>query len=503
MRDAHFSEILTVKEMYAADRAAVALGVPSLSLMEAAGASVAGAVIETWSPRPTLVLCGPGNNGGDGFVVARHLFERGWPVKVTSLVPESSFAGDAAINAARWAAIGAIAPAAVDNLDGAELVIDAMFGAGLSRGLDDVARDIADLINRRQIACVAVDVPSGIHGDLGSVMPTSDGHAGIAPRATLTVTFFRPKPAHVLFPGRDLCGRLIVADIGIPDQILDTLAPRQVINRPGLWHLPVPSWRSHKYARGHTIVFGGAAESGAARLAARAARRAGTGLLSLAVPSALFPIYAADAPGAMLRAIDSSDDFDSVLKDSRRNAVVIGPGFGVGPLTVERVLRVLDTDKAVVVDADALTSFASEPNVLFDACRARKAATIFTPHDGEFARLFEHEGSKIDRARAAAADTAAIIVLKGPDTVVAEPHGRAAVLCSTSHWLSTGGSGDVLAGFVAALVAQGLSGYEAAAAAVWLHDACGRLAGAGAIAEDLPDVLPTVLKSLIVNKKLP
>ena len=492
------AEILSVAEMYAADRAAGAAGRTGTALMEAAGAAVAREIAATWSPRPALVACGPGNNGGDGFVAARHLVARGWPITVATLEPLDRLRGDAAIAATRWISTGG--PAAIkldpEQLSRHELFIDALFGAGLNRGLEGVARDVVDAVNQRRVPTVAIDVPSGLHGDTGAVLPSIAGGRGVAPQATLTVTFFRQKPAHVLFPGKSLCGRLVVADIGIPADVLHGIAPCLYVNQPGLWHLPVPTWASHKYTRGHAVVFGGV-DSGAARLAARAARRIGAGLLTLAVPSSAMPIYAADAPGAFVKAADSTDDVDAILRDTRRNAVLIGPGFGVGPVTADRVLRILETDKAVVVDADALSSFASQPDVLFSACRDRKAATVFTPHEGEFARLFQHRGGKVERARAAAEESGAVVILKGADTVVADPQGTAAISADTSSWLATGGSGDVLAGYVLGLIAQGLTGFEAAAAAVWLHCACGLILGPGLIAEDLPESLSDVLKALV------
>ena len=489
-------EILSVAEMYAADKAAAALGRAGSMLMEAAGAAVAREICRSWSPRRTLIACGPGNNGGDGYVVARHLFERGWPVRVVSTVPLATLRGDAAWAASTWTSIGGHVEALQPDVPvDIELIVDALFGAGLSRGIDGTISEFIAAVRRSQAPVVAVDIPSGIAGDTGQILPTADRKAGCALAAALTVTFFRPKPAHFLFPGKNLCGRTVVADIGIPDAVLSAIAPRASINRPGLWQLPEPNWSTHKYHRGHVVVIGGA-DVGAARLAARAARRAGAGLLTLAVPSGAVATCSADSPGAFVKPLDSSDDAERILKDPRRNAVVIGPGLGVGPVTADRVLQVLATDKSVVLDADGLTSFAGKPDLLFSATRERRSPTVFTPHDGEFARLFALDGGKIDRARAAADRSGAVVVLKGADSVVAAPDGRVAMTDHSSPWLSTGGSGDVLAGFTGALLGQGMTGFEAAAAAVWLHNACAKFRGPGLIAEDLPDAVAEAVRGL-------
>jgi NAD(P)H-hydrate epimerase len=497
-------EILSVAEMSAADRAAMAAGVPSLDLMEAAGAAVVREIAKRWSRRPAVIMCGPGNNGGDGFVIARLLQADGWPVRVALLGGLAALKGDAAVNARRWqAAGGATAPLDAWALGEAALAVDALFGAGLRQGLNGSARDAVERINARGLDCVAVDLPSGVAGDSGLVLADPDraDAAGVAPRCRLTVTFFRPKPAHLLYPGRALCGELVVADIGIPESVLGPIAPKTFVNGPGLWSFPAPAWHAHKYVRGHAIVFGAAEMTGAARLAARGARRIGAGLLTLAVPGAARPIYAAEAPGAFVTACDTPEDAEAVLADPRRNAVLLGPGFGVGPITCTRALGVLDTKKAVVLDADALTSFAAKPEILFSAIKARPAPTVLTPHDGEFARLFgrtlERIPGKLARARAAAEAANAVIILKGPDTVIAAPGGRAAINATGTPWLATGGSGDVLAGFVLGLLAQGCPPWEAAAMAVWLHGRCAEAIGPGLLAEDLPDTLPRVLNDLI------
>lgn len=493
--------ILSVAEMYAADRAAMAAGVPSLTLMESAGTAIAREIAKRWKKQFVLILCGPGNNGGDGFVVARLLFNAGWPVRLALLGEIADLKGDAAVNAQRWQQMGGgITPLGADTLDDLfsrnPLVIDALFGAGLSRGLTGVAADAVRRINASSLTCIAVDVPSGVHGDSGLVLPDifQVSRPGTAPQCALTVTFFKPKPAHVLFPGRALCGELVVGDIGIPDAVLDEISPQAWMNGPALWSLPHPTWQSHKYTRGHGIIFGGADMTGAARLAGHAARKIGAGLLTFAVPARAHQIYASDQPGAFVKVVESAADLESLLADTRKNAVLIGPGFGVGTAACSLVLRLLSTDKAVVLDADALSSFAADPLLLFEAIKSRTAPLVMTPHEGEFVRLFNSKGSKLARARDAAAQSGAIMLLKGPDTVIATPDGRVAVNDVAAPWLATGGSGDVLAGCVLGLLSQGLPAWQAASAAAWIHTKAGASIGPGLIAEDLISRIPEVNK---------
>ncbi|MGE3333345.1 MAG: NAD(P)H-hydrate dehydratase [Rhodospirillaceae bacterium] len=480
--------VLSVAEMYAADKAAAAAGIATMTLMEAAGLAVTRAIEARWPRRPVTVLCGPGNNGGDGFVVARLLAERGWTVQVGLLGGVEALKGDAAANARRWLDIGGARPLTPDLLSGAPLVVDALFGAGLSRGLEGPAREVIAAVNDRAFTCIAVDVPSGVHGDTGEVLD------GIAPRCAATVTFFRPKPAHFLYPARDLCGELVVADIGIPAAVLGDIAPRTAHNTPALWSLPRWTWREHKYDHGYAVVIGGGVMTGAARLAARAARRAGAGLLRLAVPAGAVPLYTAAEPGAFVQAMDTPAELDDLLADKRRNGVLIGPGAGVGAATRARVLRILDSGKAVVLDADALTSFEDNPTLLLEAIGAATAPVVITPHGGEFGRIFKiPAGSRLERARAAATASGAVVILKGPDTVVAAPDGYASIASNAPPWLATGGSGDVLAGLVLGLLVQGMGGWQAANAAVWLHGEAGGRMGRGLIAEDLAEALPGIL----------
>ncbi len=507
-------KLLTTMEMAAADRLAIASGVPSLDLMARAGeavAEVAGTMVDIGAR--ILVLAGPGNNGGDAFVAARRLAEQGYRVRLALLGDRSALKGDAAHFAARW-------PGSIETVDrtcirDSDLIVDGLFGAGLSRAIEGPAADAIAAINASRIPVLAIDVPSGLDGSTGA--PT-----GAVVEATRSITFFRRKPGHILLPGRVLCGPVTLADIGIPASVLDEIGARTFVNDPALWRdaLPAQKPEGHKYTRGHVVVVSGPAEStGAARLGARGALRIGAGLVTVATPRAAFPVNAAHLTAIMLKPFDVPEGLTGVLTDKRRNAVLIGPGCGVGPATCRMVEIALQSGAGVVLDADALTSFEvatadpaaaspasfgflpgaaaaapAGPERLFAAIKANAGRpVVLTPHDGEFRRLFGTlSGSRLERARHAAAESGAVIVLKGPDTCIAAPDGRAAINDNAPPWLATAGSGDVLAGFVTGLLAQGVPAFEAAAAAVWLHGACGAAAGQGLIAEDLPEALPGI-----------
>ena len=479
--------LLTVEQMYAADKAAMAGGVSGEALMEAAGVAVAGAIRERFSPAPVVILCGPGNNGGDGFVVARQLAAAGWPVTLALLGDAGRLKGDAALMAGRWdGAVEALDPGL---LDGAGLVVDGLFGAGLGRAIEGVAAEVIEAVAGRGLDCVAVDMPSGVHGDSGAVL-------GVAAPARLTVTFFRRKPGHLLLPGRALCGETVVADIGIPESVLDGIAPAQFANQPALWRgrFPWPGPGDHKYSRGHALVVGGGAEAtGAARLAARAALRAGSGLATVACPPDALATYAAALEAVMVRPVADDAAFDALIADGRKNAVLVGPGTDVTDATRRRVLAALAAGKACVLDADALTVFQDNPSELFDRI---SSPCLLTPHEGEFARLFDVEGDKLARTRAAAAQSGAAVLLKGGDTVIAAPSGRAAINANAPATLATAGSGDVLAGIALGLMAQGMTPFDAGCAAAWLHGEAAARFGPGLIAEDLCETLPAALAVL-------
>jgi ADP-dependent NAD(P)H-hydrate dehydratase / NAD(P)H-hydrate epimerase len=455
--------LLTPDEMAGADRLA---GNGSL-LMEAAGRAVARAIRTRFRPRRVLVLAGPGNNGGDGYVAARHLENEGWDVAVAALAPPRP-GSDAAAAAARWR--GPVRPFAAVEIARAGLVVDALFGAGLARPLDT---SLADLLRGIETPLVAVDVPSGVCGATGAVR-------GFAPQAALTVTFFRRKPGHLLNPGRDLCGELVLADIGLPARVLDAIAPRAFANGPALWRLPRPDAASHKHSRGHVVILCGAAMPGAARLAARAARRAGAGLVTLACADAeLARGLRLAEPGLLVR----EDPLPRLTETIPRAVFLLGPGLPPDDAT----RAALALPRGAVLDAGALTACAGNPDAL-------RGAALLTPHAGEFARLFGPPGEDRPAAvRAAAARTGAVVLLKGSDTLIAAPDGRLVINHNAPPWLATGGTGDVLAGLAAALIAQGMPAFEAASAAAWAQGEAARRAGPGLLAEDLPGLLGAVL----------
>jgi NAD(P)H-hydrate epimerase len=482
------TELLTVDEMYRADAAAIQGGIAGETLMENAGRAIAAEIRNRWARRPVVVLCGPGNNGGDGFVAARLLAEDGWPVTVALMGPREALKGDAALNAGRWT--GPTRPLEPAVLDEAALVVDAIFGAGLSRAPRGAAKAVIEAVNARGLTCVGVDVPSGIQGDTGAVL-------GCAPRCRLTVTFFRRKPGHLLLPGRQYAGETVVADIGIPDSVLAALKPRTFANDPPLWldRYPWPQPTDHKYSRGHVLIAGGEAMTGAGRLGARAAYRVGAGMVTVASPPAAVPIYAAEMAGLLVSAVANAGEFADLLQDPRRNAVLVGPGCGIGRTTREMARAALLADKATVLDADAITVFRDEPSALFALLKGKHA--VLTPHEGEFARLFSESGPRLERARSAAAEAGATVLLKGADTVIAAPDGRAAINHNAPPTLATAGAGDVLSGLIVGLMAQGMAAFDAASAAAWLHGAAAAAFGPGLIASDIAEGLPNVLKGLI------
>ncbi|MBP1805529.1 NAD(P)H-hydrate dehydratase [Rubellimicrobium aerolatum] len=553
--------ILTAAEMRALEQAAIARGeVTGLELMERAGRGVVEAILAEWpeieqGARRAVVLCGPGNNGGDGFVVARLLKERGWDVEAFLYGDPEKLPPDASTAFRRWTASAPARP--LDTLvvpdverDGddalPDLWIDALFGTGLVR---PVPIDLGALIDHIELAraeagdnhrsrIVAIDVPSGLDSDSGmerfepAPPPSQEVVDDLARRGLgrlvapiysplycdLTVTFHSLKPGHLLAHGPDCCGKVVVADIGLgpqwqPHRIKQVACPAGdgLSKRTG-----------HKYAHGHALLLsGGCGRGGAARLAARGALRIGAGLVTLAVPPAALQENAARLDAIMLRSVRDAEVLTDLLQDSRLNALAAGPGLGTSDREAALLSALLDASRpdagnhparkgrALVLDADALTLLAHHP-----ALRAKlHARCVLTPHDGEFARLFPAIAerwrapattgpaySKLDAARDAARECGAVVLLKGPDTVIAEPNGTAAIHAAVhdraAPWLATAGSGDVLAGFITGLLARGLAPFEAACAAAWLHVEAARSFGPGLIAEDLPEELPKVFRAL-------
>lgn len=478
-------EIITVAQMREIDAMSAERGVPTRTLMESAGAAVAREIQARWSPRPTVIFCGPGANGGDGFVVARKLAEVGWPVRVGFLGDRNALTGDAADASSAW--MGWVDPADASLLEPGALVVDALFGAGLSRPLNETAAEIAAAAHAHEV--VAIDLPSGARGDGGVI-------EGAAFRADVTITFVRKKVAHVLEPTRALCGEVVVVDIGAPAEALANLVDAPVENGPDLWALPWPDAEAHKHARGHAMVIsGGAGRTGAARLAARAALRVGAGLVTLVSPSTAMRDNAGQLTAIMLESAKDAQDTREIAASA--TAMVIGPAAGLTTRTRDTVLELAQLRTPMVLDADALTVFAKEPDTLFEALHD---ACVATPHLGEFRRIFpdiaDTKMPKIERARAAAKRAGCVILLKGPDTVIAAPDGRTAVNTTGTPFLATAGSGDVLAGLIAGLAAQGMEAFEAACAGAWLHGRLGETLGPGLIAEDLSEALPALLNEL-------
>jgi ADP-dependent NAD(P)H-hydrate dehydratase / NAD(P)H-hydrate epimerase len=470
-------ELLTPEEMARADAAAPKLGVLGPTLMANAGRAVARAILRRFRPCHTLVLAGPGNNGGDGYVAGRLLQQAGWSVAMAALGPPRA-GSDAADAASQWRG----PPVAFTPTEAAraELVIDAVFGAGLARDVDGIVADTLRAARR----VIAVDVPSGLDGATGAVR-------GFAPQAALTVTFFRLKPGHLLLPGRELCGETVLADIGLPGGVLSQVRPACFANLPELWRLPMPGAQSHKYSRGHVTVVGGETMTGAARLAADAARRGGAGLVTIAATGS-GDVYRTGSPGILV----SEAPLAELLEDKRRNVWVCGPGLG--PNAARATLPVLlSAGRCVVADADVFSAFEGEPDAL-------RGAAVLTPHAGEFARAFGSPGAdRVAAVRAAAARTGAAVLLKGADTIVAAPDGKVAINASAPPWLATAGSGDVLAGLIAGLLAQGIAPWDAAAAGAFLHGRAGALAGKGLVAEDLLGSITAALVEATCQPHLP
>jgi NAD(P)H-hydrate epimerase len=477
--------LLDAASARAIDKAAIAAGTPEIDLMERAGAASAAAIVARWQPRPTLVLTGPGNNGGDGFVVARLLAEAGWPVRVAGMKQRDQLTGAAALAAGRWT--GPIEDLTPEAMVGAELIVDSLFGIGLARALDGIVRAVVEAANESAAPIVAIDIPSGIDSDSGAVL-------GAAIEADLTVTFFRRKPGHLLLPGRDLAGEMVVSDLGVADAVYGSVPVAIFANGPDLWRdaFPWPTAGSHKYTRGHAVVLGGTKITGAARLAAHAAQRVGAGLVTIAADPSVVPLYAAWRADLLVAGVATPQDFVDLLSDRRLNAVLLGPGSGADARLAAAIAATLDAGAGLVLDADAFRVLA-EPNGLLTRLNGR---VLMTPHEGEFQRVFGPSTPRISAALRAAAQTGATVLLKGSDTVVAAPDGKAVINSGAPPELATAGSGDVLAGLAVGLLANRLSPTLAALIACWLHGRAASLFGPGLIAGDLPDTLPRVLAIL-------
>ncbi|MGI3184947.1 NAD(P)H-hydrate dehydratase [Nioella aestuarii] len=521
------TELLTAAQMRMIETAAMESGtVSGQHLMERAGQGVVTAIMDQWpelraGSLRALVLCGPGNNGGDGFVIARLLHDAGWQVSLYLYGEQDRLPPDAALNCARWQALGAVLPWDEEAIVSAtaDLTIDAVFGAGLTRLVpQEVVSPMVIGRSKRGRACrnVAVDSPTGLCMDSGRLLV--EDHAGV-PNADLTVTFHRARLGHYLADGPQACGRIALVDIGLEPRRADApgaLAPpggglgplATLVDAPGALDKRAGA---HKYEHGHALVLSGPmGRSGAARLAARGALRIGAGLVTVAAPGSAMMECACQLTAIMLRKCDGAQGLAEMLADERLNALCLGPGLGVGQGTCDMVAMALAARRGTVLDADALTSFTDAPGLLFAQLHDR---CVLTPHRGEFARLFPDLAaklaapctrgpaySKLDATREAAVRAGCAVLFKGPDTVIAAPDGQACIHSAAydraAPWLSTAGSGDVLAGVITGLLARHVPPKPAAEAAAWFHTEAARSFGAGLVAEDLAEQMPSVLQLL-------
>lgn len=483
------NDILATDDCARCDRFAAENGVSSQSLMNKAGVAVSAAIRARWAPRPTLILAGPGNNGGDGLIAAASLRAAGWPVRVVLFADPDLLTGDAAWALGVWGDETERAAEAVYS--GERLVVDALFGAGLSRPIAGEPERWIEQLRAESVTVVAIDLPSGVPGDAGAI-------TGAAFRSALTVTFHARKPAHIIEPFAEMCGEIVCADIGVPEGWQHVVAPIARENAPPDWpEVRLSDGTAHKHQRGRVAVFSGSARAtGAARLAARAALRSGAGLVTVCSPPSASLVNASQLTTEMLARWTGGSDTARLLADLRAQAAVLGPGMGVGEATRDAVLSALSAGMPLVLDADALTSFAECPDTLFQALHE---ACVLTPHQGEFDRVFgsgRDRTNKLDRTIEAAETAGCTVLLKGPATVIASPGMTPRINRHASPWLATAGSGDVLTGIIASGLASGMAPDDAAAGAAWLHGDAGRQLGAGLIAEDLPEVLPLVLQAL-------
>ena len=484
--------ILSTDQMDKVDQSSIdelkKLGKTGAELMEAAGLSVVRTITSDCNGQNVLVLCGPGNNGGDGFVVGHHLQKMSFNVEVALLCELADLKGDALTMANRW--VGGVVPISPEILSGKDIIVDAIFGTGLSKEINGHLKETLEAANEIKAHKISIDIPSGVKGDTGEVL-------GVAFKADKTITFSRKKPAHLLYPGKALCGDILVAEIGVPDQIVNDIGPDIFCNNPELWNKFIPRFEGsiHKYQKGHAVVVSGnMIQTGASRMAAMAALRIGAGLVSVSSPEDALQTHAAHLTGIMIR---RREQLTKDLQDDRLNVWCIGPAAGVNDITKKNVLKIVKSGRKVVLDADALTVFEGGPLELFEAINSTaKSECVLTPHAGEFARIFPYlkKLDKITAAKNAAKLSGAVLIYKGADTVIASPDGRCVISDNAMPTLATAGSGDVLAGILTGFLAQNMPVFEAACAAVWIHSECGKLFGEGLIAEDLPGLIPQVLE---------
>lgn len=477
------------------DKRAIAGGIAGSALMEAAGRSLADTLTDyVGTPLEAggaiIVLCGPGNNGGDGFVAARYLEEWGYPVSLRCSHLPSELKGDAKKAAGKWR--GEVEPLSTTGFKDASAIVDCLFGTGLTRPIEGEMANVVDAMNTSETFVISADLPSGLCANTGRPL-------GPCVEAGATVTFNFKKPGHTIVPGRYFCGgngNIHVADIGIPADTLNGEMPTNYENVPSLWGqtFPFSGPQTHKYGRGHMLVLGGKEPTlGASRLASLAGLRVGAGLVTLAAPTETYAVQASALMDVMVRRFDSAFGFMGIVNDPRIRSVLVGPGAGRGEKTVDLVKQVGAKNKSLVLDADALASLVGRVDLIKEL---KSPEVVLTPHEGEFAKLFPNISfaeDRLDAAKKAAKETNSVVVLKGVSTIVAAPDGRASVATNAPSWLSVGGTGDVLSGMICGLITQGMPAFEAASAGVWVHGEAGMSAGRGLLASDLLQVIPKVL----------
>jgi len=482
--------ILSCKNHKDLDKRTIKKFIPGYKLMENAGGVIFKIIKKKFKKKKKIkILCGPGNNGGDGFVVAKLLEENGFQdVELFCLVTKNKLKGDAKIAANNFNKnLKSFNDFKISSND---LIIDGIFGSGLKRNISGNLKKIIEKINLKKPYCISIDTPSGINGDTGEIQ-------GTALKSNDTITFTTKKPGHLLSPGSEYCGNVIVGDIGINLEKL-SFKPRIFENHPDNWRskFPWPNQKSHKYTRGFSLIICGEKMTGASRLAARAAARIGCGLLCLGVPRKSFNIYSTENPIALIEIVDDKKDLNNLLKDKRINTILIGPGFGISKKKLELILKVVKEKKRLIVlDADALK------NNFKKILLKNKTKIVITPHEGEFLQVLKDLNIKNKKNKFSIViefikKTKINLILKGNKTLICSQDGKISINTNTSPFLATGGSGDVLAGMITGLISQGMDIFNACCASVWIHGEIGRMKGPGLIAEDLPEMIPKVLKKL-------
>ncbi|MDX1950377.1 MAG: NAD(P)H-hydrate dehydratase [Rickettsiales bacterium] len=501
-------KIFSAENTKKADSEAERFGISNFTLMCNAGEKSADLVDKILDYKKkgdaVYILCGVGNNGGDGYITARILKERGYDIRLSN-IGDLRKVSELTLQAMDFAVSSGIEIEEFDEdyLEQADLIIDAIFGIGLKR---DITGDIAEIIEKINYAknsqknkflVFSLDVPSGVCSNTGEVR-------NIAIQADYTISYQTPKIGCYLLPAKNYVGKIEVADIGIPDEAFSEIYNPYFINSTDLWldKFPFPKLESHKYHKGHIVIDGGEEDfTGASRMASIASMRVGAGLATICADEKSLPIYATSMLSVMVKRLKEIEDLEKYIKLKKVNSAVLGCGSGFDILAPLRVYHCLEEKLACVIDADVFSIFQEKPKEFIKALKKNKKS-VLTPHEGEFKRVFNVDGSKIERASKAAKLCDNVIVLKGNDTIIASPDGRIAVNNNAPTWLATAGSGDVLAGIIGGLLAQNMPSFEAACAGVWIHSECANILGQGLISEDLIDAIPLVLQSLSQDEKL-